>query len=315
MGPLEQGEVVVERAIPGVALRQALVDLLAAALPRRRVALYRPYLGPDGVGLTDVHTAGWTLDDLLPVAEAAHADGPALVHALLRLPEEHLLDPPVLDEAPQHEATWARVTDPLTRWVVRSDRLLGVVVLVGPPIQETPEVLASWAMLLRKGLVRAAALGPGDAPLTAIADERGEVVLDEPETGDWTRNPLVADRIRRWVARAAHGPPWLGLGGRHVDLVPLRHRRERASRWLLRLPPAPIARREGRHLLTPRQLQVAEGAARGARNDELAEVLGLAPGTIKVHLRHIYKTLGIRGRAELGRALSARLEEQVTTPA
>jgi DNA-binding CsgD family transcriptional regulator len=56
--------------------------------------------------------------------------------------------------------------------------------------------------------------------------------------------------------------------------------------------------------LTPTELQVARLVAEGLRNDAIAQRLFIAPGTVKVHLSHIFTKLGITTRAELA-ALAA----------
>ena len=49
--------------------------------------------------------------------------------------------------------------------------------------------------------------------------------------------------------------------------------------------------------LTPRQRDVVELAAAGKSNKEIARHLGLAPGTVKVHLAGAFRALGVRNRA------------------
>jgi DNA-binding NarL/FixJ family response regulator len=51
--------------------------------------------------------------------------------------------------------------------------------------------------------------------------------------------------------------------------------------------------------LTPAELEVARLAGEGLRNDAIAARLFIAPGTVKVHLSHIFAKLGITTRAEL----------------
>lgn len=59
-------------------------------------------------------------------------------------------------------------------------------------------------------------------------------------------------------------------------------------------------RRPGDGDLTPAEQSVAELAASGLRNREVAERLGLSPKTVEAHLARTYEKLGIRSRAELG---------------
>ena len=51
--------------------------------------------------------------------------------------------------------------------------------------------------------------------------------------------------------------------------------------------------------LTPREQEVAALVAKGMKNREIAESLGIATGTVKIHLMHIFEKTGIRDRFEL----------------
>ncbi len=48
--------------------------------------------------------------------------------------------------------------------------------------------------------------------------------------------------------------------------------------------------------LTPRERQVMELVQRGLKNGEVAAELGIRPGTVKIHLRHIFEKTGVRDR-------------------
>ena len=63
-------------------------------------------------------------------------------------------------------------------------------------------------------------------------------------------------------------------------------------------------RRPGTEDLTPTERRVAELAAGGLRNREVASTLGISPKTVEAHLARAYAKLGIRTRAELGRRMS-----------
>ena len=54
--------------------------------------------------------------------------------------------------------------------------------------------------------------------------------------------------------------------------------------------------------LTPREQQVMELVEQGLKNKEIAQELGIRPGTVKIHLKHIFEKTGVRGR--YGLALS-----------
>lgn len=48
--------------------------------------------------------------------------------------------------------------------------------------------------------------------------------------------------------------------------------------------------------LTPREHQVMELVEQGYKNREIAGELGIRPGTVKIHLKHIFEKTGVRGR-------------------
>lgn len=48
--------------------------------------------------------------------------------------------------------------------------------------------------------------------------------------------------------------------------------------------------------LTPRESQVMNEVERGMKNKEIAQVLGIQVGTVKIHLKHIFEKTGTRGR-------------------
>jgi DNA-binding NarL/FixJ family response regulator len=54
--------------------------------------------------------------------------------------------------------------------------------------------------------------------------------------------------------------------------------------------------RANRSELTAREQQVLELVEQGCKNKEIAHELGIRPGTVKIHLKHIFEKTGIRGR-------------------
>ena len=60
--------------------------------------------------------------------------------------------------------------------------------------------------------------------------------------------------------------------------------------------------RNAKSELTPREQQVMELVEQGLKNKEIARELGIRPGTVKIHLKHIFEKTGVRGR--YGLALS-----------
>ena len=64
-----------------------------------------------------------------------------------------------------------------------------------------------------------------------------------------------------------------------------------------------MQRQAGMHaiekVLTPRELEISHGVADGLRNKEIAAKLGIAEGTVKIHLHAIYDKLNVEGRLSL----------------
>jgi two-component system nitrate/nitrite response regulator NarL len=63
--------------------------------------------------------------------------------------------------------------------------------------------------------------------------------------------------------------------------------------------------------LTAREQQVLELVEQGFKNKDIANELGIRPGTVKIHLKHIFEKTGIRGR--YGLALSGLRERGLVT--
>jgi two-component system, NarL family, nitrate/nitrite response regulator NarL len=60
--------------------------------------------------------------------------------------------------------------------------------------------------------------------------------------------------------------------------------------------------RPARTALTSRERQVLELVEQGMRNKDIADELGIRPGTVKIHMKHIFEKTGVHGR--YGLALS-----------
>jgi two-component system, NarL family, nitrate/nitrite response regulator NarL len=65
--------------------------------------------------------------------------------------------------------------------------------------------------------------------------------------------------------------------------------------------------------LTPREREIVKHICRGMKNKEIAETLAITPGTVKVHLMHIFEKAGVKDRFELAvhgrKLLGVDLEE------
>lgn len=51
--------------------------------------------------------------------------------------------------------------------------------------------------------------------------------------------------------------------------------------------------------LTSRERQIAELVCRGDKNDTIAQVLSISPGTVKTHLRNIYRKVRVQSKIEM----------------
>lgn len=51
-----------------------------------------------------------------------------------------------------------------------------------------------------------------------------------------------------------------------------------------------------RYDLTPREVQIAELVCRGFRNDHIARDLRIRPGTVKTHVRNIYRKVKVKSK-------------------
>jgi DNA-binding CsgD family transcriptional regulator len=80
-----------------------------------------------------------------------------------------------------------------------------------------------------------------------------------------------------------------------------------ADRARAELVRAKVGPRQSGHL-TPSEQRVAELAASGMKNRDVASTLYISPKTVEANLARIYRKLGIKSRAELGRHMR-KLEE------
>lgn len=71
----------------------------------------------------------------------------------------------------------------------------------------------------------------------------------------------------------------------------------------------PIISQEVREVLSPREYDVLLSLMQGRRNTEIAEALGISTGTVKTHLRYMFRKLNVPDRtAAVLLALQVRVE-------
>jgi two-component system NarL family response regulator len=91
-----------------------------------------------------------------------------------------------------------------------------------------------------------------------------------------------------------------------ADIVACIHRVAEGMPWIPASISAKLARRLSRNQLSPRERDVLACVAAGKSNKEIAAELFIAESTVKAHVDHILKKLGVRGRTE-ATALGLRL--------
>ena len=71
--------------------------------------------------------------------------------------------------------------------------------------------------------------------------------------------------------------------------------------WIEGAPeqPADGGDRRAAPRLTPREKQIVQQIYEGRKNKEIAQALSITPGTVKVHLMHIFEKTGVKDRFEL----------------
>ena len=62
--------------------------------------------------------------------------------------------------------------------------------------------------------------------------------------------------------------------------------------------PAPAGAADPIHSLSPREREILAHIARGASNKEVARALGIAEATVKIHVQHILRKLGLGSRVQ-----------------
>ena len=71
---------------------------------------------------------------------------------------------------------------------------------------------------------------------------------------------------------------------------------------------AKVASRVRESELSPREIQVLQAIAEGKSNREIGQLLNIGEGTVKIHVNHVLKKLGVRGRTE---AVNAALKRGI----
>ncbi|MGB6837848.1 MAG: response regulator transcription factor [Dehalococcoidia bacterium] len=118
-------------------------------------------------------------------------------------------------------------------------------------------------------LLEAAAAGARGLLLKRLSVSRLAEAVRTAVAGGWPLEPaLVRDLLQHLIARGETGP---GIIGESLQPEALRR-------------------------LSPRERQVLLSLMEGRRNKEIAAALGVSVGTVKTHLRHIFRKLNVSDR-------------------
>ena len=157
-----------------------------------------------------------------------------------------------------------------------------------------------------RGLVAAAA---GDIPAAVAALERAlahdESALRPFERG---RTLLVLGRVQRRAKQKAAAKQSLEQALEQFEILPAPLWSERAREELSRIG----LRRAAPGELTENERRVAELAASGLTNREVAARLFMSPKTVEANVARAYRKLGIHSRAELGARLADATDQAQT---
>jgi DNA-binding CsgD family transcriptional regulator len=118
-----------------------------------------------------------------------------------------------------------------------------------------------------------------------------------PRPVDLARTLLVLGQIQRRANRRREGRETLERALAIFEEVGAKQWAKRTRGELARLG----LRRDAGGELTPTEEQVAERAASGMTNRQIAGALFISPKTVEANLARVYRKLGISSRAELGR--------------
>lgn len=145
--------------------------------------------------------------------------------------------------------------------------------------------------------------GDAEAGCDLVLDARGHVELASPHAAPLLE--LYRAQISHWVRAADRGDdiPRV-IAGQRVRWSRLLG--ARGVRYLVHLEPIDAVRLSPTFELSKTQRRVAELAANGATVSEIAEAMGVAPTTVRTHLRAVYETLHIGSRAELAQHFASR---------
>jgi DNA-binding CsgD family transcriptional regulator len=211
---------------------------------------------------------------------------------------------------PYYDTVWRplRLKDHLRGYLYHGGRFIGSLTagrFEGTPafnLRDGRRVLAALPEI-QAALLTAQAMECGDTTADLVVEPDGRIEFASAAAHRWLLLPGFQERVvavvaaleRRSLAEvedlALASVRWSRLHGRG------------GHRYLLHLAPLAPVSLAADAALTPAQRRVAEYLAAGATVAETAREMGLAHETVRVHLRDVYRRLGVASRVELAASL------------
>ncbi|MEP7089215.1 MAG: LuxR C-terminal-related transcriptional regulator, partial [Nocardioidaceae bacterium] len=154
------------------------------------------------------------------------------------------------------------------------------------------------AALPRSRALVTAATGDIDQALSGLATADLDQAPRLPFEQGWTL--LTRGRLERRAKQKRQASETLEAARELFASLSATGFAERADRELAR-----VGLHRAGSALTPTELRVAQLAARGSTNREIAQAAFISPKTVEANLARVYRKLGIRSRAELGAHMAA----------
>jgi DNA-binding CsgD family transcriptional regulator len=171
---------------------------------------------------------------------------------------------------------------------------------------EEVELARTWSAPRALGAaLRAAGLAEGGKEGIALLEQAIEVLMDSPAKLEHAKARTELGAALRRAGRRSHAREHLRRGLELATICGATPLATRAETEVLATGARPrrIAL-SGVESLTPSERRVAEMAAEGPTNREIAQALFVTPKTVEVHLSSVYRKLGISSRSQLPEALT-----------
>ena len=214
----------------------------------------------------------------------------------------------------EHTEWYAHIMAPLDargmlRMYVCNDEglLIGLVCALAPKPFDVTETARANAVRddIREAVMLADMFERPDAPqerLFALFAKDGELMFSSPAAARWfdSARRETCKRLAHNLVESGDARGQSAIDGARLTMEIL----EGDGLRVLFVIEAQKAPRLGLlHTLSATQRQIAEFAAIGASNTEIAQLVGASSDTIEGHLRRIYHTLGVKDRRGLVRSL------------